>query len=723
MRHRRAVFPIQRRGPRYGSCRGLVCVGLLVALAALLPARQARATEVAAVTVRLPITGTRDTQVEAAILRQLDRLKRGNERGVLVLRFDPPEDNGGGSDFGRALELARFLCDGRLAGVKTVAFLPAGATGHAVLVALACEEIVMAADAVLGPANADEPEVDDAMRAAYLQIASRRRTVPPAVAVALVDPAATVARVSTDDGDQFVAAGEVEAVRQKSAVLDVEELRPVPLALTGRRARELGFVRLLARTPAELARGLGVEERVLAIDPSLEGGWKAAQVVLSGPITGDTVARARQQIERAVADGVTFLCLRVDSAGGSPEQSLVLANRLAAFDPARVRTVAYVPRQARGDAALVALACDELVMHPDAVLGGEGDAAISGRQAAAVAASWREGVAKTRERSWSLPIALVVPAIDVEQATQQGTGRVEYFSPEELAARDDRASWNVGAKVGTGPIQLTGRSAESLGLVTHVVDNFAGLVQAYGLTGDIALSEPGWADRLLDALASPGLAWLLLLIGGVGLYIELHTPGFGLGGFVSMVAFIVYFWSQYLHGTSGWLEVMLFLAGLFCLAAEIFVLPGFGVLGLGGGVLLIASLVLASQSFVLPANDYQIRQLQWSLLGILGAAVGVSLLGVLLRRWLPSTPVLRNVLLEPPPADDVIDENRLEELVGLEGTTTTRLAPAGKARIHGRLQEVTSDGPLVEPGMPIRVVEVRGGRVLVKPLLGSSAPA
>jgi membrane-bound ClpP family serine protease len=462
---------------------------------------------------------------------------------------------------------------------------------------------------------------------------------------------------------------------------------------------------------------------VLAIDPSLEGGWKAAQVVLSGPITGDTVARARQQIERAVADGVTFLCLRVDSAGGSPEQSLVLANRLAAFDPARVRTVAYVPRQARGDAALVALACDELVMHPDAVLGGEGDAAISGRQAAAVAASWREGVAKTRERSWSLPIALVVPAIDVEQATQQGTGRVEYFSPEELAARDDRASWNVGAKVGTGPIQLTGRSAESLGLVTHVVDNFAGLVQAYGLTGDIALSEPGWADRLLDALASPGLAWLLLLIGGVGLYIELHTPGFGLGGFVSMVAFIVYFWSQYLHGTSGWLEVMLFLAGLFCLAAEIFVLPGFGVLGLGGGVLLIASLVLASQSFVLPANDYQIRQLQWSLLGILGAAVGVSLLGVLLRRWLPSTPVLRNVLLEPPPADDVIDENRLEELVGLEGTTTTRLAPAGKARIHGRLQEVTSDGPLVEPGMPIRVVEVRGGRVLVKPLLGSSAPA
>ena len=188
-----------------------------------------------------------------------------------------------------------------------------------------------------------------------------------------------------------------------------------------------------------------------------------------------------------------------------------------------------------------------------------------------------------------------------------------------------------------------------------------------------------------------------------------------------MVAFIVYFWSQYLHGTSGWLEVMLFLAGLFCLAAEIFVLPGIGVLGLGGGLLVIASLVLASQSFVLPSNDYQIRQLQWSLLGILGAAVGVAILGVLVRRWLPSTPLLRTVLLAPPPQDESLDAEHLDELLGLEGTTTTRLAPAGKARISGRLQDVTSDGNLIEPGTAVRVVDVRGSHVLVKAVLPASS--
>jgi membrane-bound serine protease (ClpP class) len=684
------------------------------------PARAPASPPAVAVSLRLPITGTRDTQVEAAIMRQLDRLRsRPGERGVLVLRFDLSEGVAdSGSDFGRSLELARFLCDERLDGVKTVAFLPAGATGHAVLVALACEEIVMAPDAVLGPANADEPAVDDAMRAAYAQVAARRKTVPPAAAVALLDPAAKVARVSTDEGEQFVEMKDVDALRKRMAVLAVEELRPVPIAVTGRQARALGFVRLLARTPGEAARGLGVAAEALAPDPSLAGGWRAAQVVLGGPITAEAVTRTRARIDEAVGRGANFICLRIDSPGGSPEQSLVLATWLASFDPARVRTVAYVPREARGDAALLALACDELVMHDGAVLGGEGAATIDERQAQAVTVAWREGVAKRRERPWSLPVALVNPGVIVHRATQDATGRVEYYCDEELLARDDAAGWRRGGKVGVGPIELDGREAESLGLVAHVVDGFDGIARAYGLTGDVALAEPGWADKLLDALASPGVAWLLLLIGGAGLYIELHTPGVGLGGFVSMVAFIVYFWSQYLHGTSGWLEVMLFFAGLFCLAAEIFVLPGVGVLGLGGGLLMVASLVLASQSFVLPANDYQIRQLQWSLLGLLGAAAGVAAFGVLVRRWLPSAPVLRRVLLEPPSAgDESLPPERLEELLGLEGTTTTRLAPAGMARIAGRLHDVTSDGRLVEPGTAVRVVEVRGSRVLVAPVL------
>lgn len=703
--------------PHRASAAVPAACAVLVAALAGVGGRPAPAAEAVLVPVRLPITGTRDTQVAGAILRQLDRLRGGGaERGLLVLEFTSDgQGDPATSDFGRSLELARFLTDGRLAGIKTVAFLPQGVTGHAVLPVLACEEIVMPADAVIGPAHVAGATIDAPVRVAYEEIAARRRTVPVAVARSLVDPAARVARVATDSGEQFVEIGAIDELRRTTAVLEVEELQPVPLALPGRRARQLGFVRLLAASAAEVARGLDIPEQALVADPALDGGWRPTQIVLGGVITGDAVARTRKRLERAIADGGNLLCLRIDSAGGAPEQSLVLATWLASLDPGIVRTVAYVPREARGDAALVALACDELVMHPTATLGGEGAAAITGRQAESIAAAWQTGVGRPRDRSWSLPVALAVPGVVVRKAVEQGTGRVGYFSDQELEARPDRDAWQAGAEVGVGPLELDGTRAEALGLATHVVPNFDGLRAAYGLDAAVPMPQPGWAEELLAALASPSLAWLLLLIGGAGLYIELKTPGFGFGGFIAMVAFIVYFWSQHLQGTAGWLEVMLFLAGLVCVAAEILVLPGFGVLGLGGGLLVIASLVLASQSFVLPVNDYQIRQMQWSLLGIVAAIAGVTALGLAVRHWLPATPMFRHVLLPPPPdASEPELEEPLDDLLGATGTTTSRLAPAGKAWIAGAMRDVVSDGALVESGAAVRVVAVRGGRLHVQ---------
>ena len=160
---------------------------------------------------------------------------------------------------------------------------------------------------------------------------------------------------------------------------------------------------------------------------------------------------------------------------------------------------------------------------------------------------------------------------------------------------------------------------------------------------------------------------------------------------------------------------MLFLAGVVCLAAEIFVVPGIGILGLGGRLLIVASLVLASQSFVLPANSYQVRQLQASLVGILGAGIGVVAFGVVVRRWLPSTPVLRHVLLVPPERVTQNEGESLDHLIGKTGITVTRLAPAGKADIENQLQDVSADDMLIESGMAVRVTAVRSGRIIVVP--------
>ena len=204
----------------------------------------------------------------------------------------------------------------------------------------------------------------------------------------------------------------------------------------------------------------------------------------------------------------------------------------------------------------------------------------------------------------------------------------------------------------------------------------------------------------------------LLIVGFAALYAELQSPGIGIGGFCAAVCFVIFFWSRFLGGTAGWLEVILFLAGVCFLLIEIFVLPGFGVFGLGGGLMVLASIVLASQTFILPHSTEQLEQLKGSLFVLTGAGIGSIFLIMLIQRWLPTLS----------PAGEARDAVRHEglvdydDLLGSRGLTTTQLTPSGKARFENRLVDVISDCEVVPPDCEVEVVEVRGNRVFVRPV-------
>ena len=72
-------------------------------------------------------------------------------------------------------ELANFLTGDELNAAKTVAYLPQSIQGHAVLVVMACDDIIMAPDATIGPAGIDKSQISETIRAAYREIAGRRR--------------------------------------------------------------------------------------------------------------------------------------------------------------------------------------------------------------------------------------------------------------------------------------------------------------------------------------------------------------------------------------------------------------------------------------------------------------------------------------------------------------------------------------------------------------------
>lgn len=690
------------------------------------------------VTVPLPIPGDDAELVKTKIERAVERLSEltrpGGERPVLVLELQPtgPSAFGESTSFEAALSLARYLTSNEIASVRTVAYLPQTVKGHAVLIAMACEQIVMAPQAEIGEAGIAEQDaqtIDPFIADFYRYIARSRGTVPEPLAMGMLDASLEILKVKTDDGAvQYVTSEELEELKETHTIVDSETVvRPGTLGnFVGREARQLGFAKHLPESHDELAAALRLPPSALVEDQATLGEWRPVFIDVEGPIT----PRKARQVANMVAEqrdrrGVNWIGVRIQSNGGDIEACLSMADTLARQDPAQLRTVAFVPIEASGGAALVALACDQLMMKPEATLGGSSFEPVDPDVLPQAVATIQSSLSKRLDHSWSILAAFVDPQIEVVPYRHRQTGRVRYMSPAERDVQDDSDRWQkAGDPITTPgqPLELSAARAKELGLVWQVVQNADDLSHIFGFEKEPPTVEPNWALELVEALAAPGFAILLLVVGFVGLYIELQTPGLGLGGFIASVAFLLFFWSKFLDNSAGWLEVLLFVSGLCFMLLEVFVLPGFGIFGFGGGLMIIASLVLASQTFILPHSAREMGELRNSLVVVTAAGLGTIAAALALRRYLPRAPMFNLLMLNPPEADERVElEDRevvadFSDLVGQQGLTTTPLRPTGRAEISGELIDVIAEGGFIDRGTPVEVVFARANRVLVRPV-------
>src|SRR5690606_8565223 len=100
------------------------------------------------------------------------------------------------------------------------------------------------------------------------------------------------------------------------------------------------------------------------------------------------------------------------------------------------------------------------------------------------------------------------------------------------------------------------------------------------------IQETSWVDTAIGFLLSPSVRSVLILLILGGIYYELRTPGIGFPLAVSLIGAMMYFAPLYLEGLAANWEILLFFAGLVLLGLEIFVIPGFGVAGISGMVLM-----------------------------------------------------------------------------------------------------------------------------------------
>jgi membrane-bound ClpP family serine protease len=153
--------------------------------------------------------------------------------------------------------------------------------------------------------------------------------------------------------------------------------------------------------------------------------------------------------------------------------------------------------------------------------------------------------------------------------------------------------------------------------------------------------------------------------------------------------------------------VVLMALGLVIVIVEMF-LPSGGVLAVISAASIVASIVMA------------FKHSSEAGLGFMTLAVlGTPLLLVLGFKFWPRTPLGRRILLDVPTGDDVLPDvelrRQLKELVGRIGTAKTLMLPSGPVVIGNVTYDALSEGTAVQAGERVKVVEIRGTRIVVRP--------
>lgn len=379
-----------------------------------------------------------------------------------------------------------------------------------------------------------------------------------------------------------------------------------------------------------------------------------------------------------------------------------------------VPSYAFVNQKALSAGALIASGTDEIYMHPVSAIGSAGIIAGSGAEIpetlkAKIESAFDAFVTVVAERKGRNP--------DVIRAMMF---KDEYFDFGEVQVEQGKLLTLTSTQAVS---EFEGKPLLAKGIVSSVEE----LLKKEGLDdAEVIRAEPKGMERFAYWVAA--FSGVLILVGIGGAYLEMKTPGFGLGGAISLLAFGLFFFGNYVAGNmAGYGLMLLFVLGLVLVIVEFFILPGMIVPGVLGGIMILVSLFLAMvDDFAF--DDNRVRgwdvegALDWVNRPAMNLAIGLmgsALLMMLMMRFLPQIPLFNSlVMVKELIKGDATGENGgsggAQEHVGLSGVAITDLRPAGKGEFKGETLDITAANGFIAEGRKVVIVSEDGLRILVE---------
>ncbi|MCX6998499.1 MAG: ATP-dependent Clp protease proteolytic subunit [Kiritimatiellaeota bacterium] len=438
----------------------------------------------------------------------------------------------------------------------------------------------------------------------------------------------------------------------------------------------------------------------------------SSNVVYSIPIRGMiepallyVIRRGVAEAEAAQARAIVFV---MDTNGGTVDAADEIVHTIQRL---KIPSYTLVENRAFSAGAIIALATQHIYMTPGAVIGDampilmtpwgsvqEMPADLKEKSVAAVAVLIRAAA----EQSGHDP-DVAEKMVRIEKDLK--IGGEEICPPGRLLALTNIAAER---KVGQhGRPLISAGTVKDLNALLDTVGIKNAAVRELKVTA---------AERLARWIAM--LAPLFLMAGLLGIYLEIKTPGVVLPGILGAVCLALFFWGHHIAGLAGLEEVILFVLGAGLLVVEVVLIPGFGLLGFLGLLLMLWALLSAMighlpgapQPFAWPAVQVPLFKLALALVLLLPAAW-------LAGRWLPRTGFYRRLVLERAAAAGagyrVLAEDTAA-LIGLTGTALMPLRPAGAAQFGARRLDVVTRGDFLPAGTVLHIVEAHGNRLVVE---------
>ncbi|MBB6481034.1 NfeD family protein [Spirochaeta isovalerica] len=441
----------------------------------------------------------------------------------------------------------------------------------------------------------------------------------------------------------------------------------------------------------------------------------------------------KRSIVKAKEAESPMIIFQLNTFGGRVDSALEITSLIGSVSWAE--TVAYIPSASGGTGvswsagALISFSCDKIVMDAGTSMGAAAPVYQSSEgmvmaEEKTVSAVRGQMAALAEKNGYPRSIALAMVDDDLELYEVETDEGVRLFTPGEIQELERVSGSTIvrGRQLSAADklLTLTAGEMERYGVSSATVTGRDSLYDYLKITGSsVVVLEKSRSDWFVAFISSAAVTSLLVMVGLVALYLEVTSPGFGIPGTIALVCFTVVFAASTMIGNMGSLELLLFLAGVVLLLVEIFIIPGFGVTGISGIILILLSLVLSRQDFVVPEFVWQWDLFRKNLLYVSLSLVGaLALIGVLMI-MLPQSRLFSRLVLKSDGdggSDDAVESagevksNRLGE----KGTALTDLRPVGKADFSGEILIVQTDGEYIEKGSEVIVIKKEGLRLVVR---------